>query len=278
MKKGMVFIMRINKVSVTGFICCFAAIIFGLSTNGGIKTIQNFIHVPSLILTLGGTLFAVMITSDSFEDFLLGVKGFPYAFTRSSSNLMEIIEDIYYLSDVARREGLLSLEEKGMFLSDPFFKKGIRLIVDGSDPELTKDILESEMKHKYENSKKQIQFWEDFGAYAPAWGMVGTLLGLVNMLKVMGNNPAGIGEGMSLALITTFYGSIIANWLCIPIAKRLYRKSDMDYLVKEIIIEGVLSIQAGENPRIIKEKVEAIVEGKDNKEEVMAKEEIYAGK
>lgn len=259
--------MRLNKASITGFIFCFVAILFGIATNGGIKTIINFLHLPSLIVTLGGTLFAVMITSDSFEDFIIGVKGFPYAFTRSMANVSDIITSIYDLSEVARREGLLALEEKAVQLSDPFLQKGIRLIVDGSDPELTKDILESEMNHKYENAKKQIQFWKDLGSYAPAWGMVGTLLGLINMMKAMGDDPSAIGTGMSLALITTLYGSIIANWICIPIARRLSKKSDNEFLVNEIIIEGVLSIQAGDNPRIIKEKIKALIEDEDDKEE-----------
>ncbi|MGN0411936.1 MAG: motility protein A [Lachnospiraceae bacterium] len=259
--------MRLNKASVTGFVFCFVAIMFGIATNGGMKTILNFVHVPSLIVTMGGTLFAVMITSDSFDDFFIGVKGLPYAFIHSMTNVSEVITSIYELSETARREGLLSLEEKMVQLSDPFLQKGISLIVDGSDPELTKDILESEMNHKYENAMKQIQFWQDFGAYAPAWGMVGTLLGLINMMKSMGSNPSAIGAGMSLALITTLYGSIIANWICIPVARRLSKKSDNEYLVKEIIIEGVLSIQAGDNPRIIKEKIKALIEDEGDKEE-----------
>ena len=258
--------MRLNKVSIAGFICCFAAILFGIATNGGIKTILNLVHVPSLIVTMGGTLFAVMMTSDSFEDFIIGVKGFPDAFARSMANASEIITSIYDLSEMARREGLLALEEKVVDITDPFFQKGISLIVDGSEPELTKDILESEMNHKYENAKKQIQFWQDLGSYAPAWGMVGTLLGLINMMRSMGADPSAIGAGMSLALITTLYGSIIANWICIPVARRLSKKSDMEYLVRELIIEGVLSIQAGENPRIIKEKIKAITEDVSDKE------------
>ena len=142
-------------------------------------------------------------------------------------------------------------------------------VVDDSDPELTKDILESEMNHKYENAKKQIQFWQDSGSYAPAWGMVGTLLGLINMMKSMGNNPSAIGAGMSLALITTLYGSIIANWICIPIAQRLSKKSNNEYLVKEIIIEGVLSIQAGDNPRITREKIKALTEDEGDSESLI---------
>ena len=105
-----------------------------------------------------------------------------------------------------------------------------------------------------------MKFWEDFGTYAPAWGMVGTLIGLINMMKTMGSDSSAIGSGMSLALITTLYGSIIANWICIPIARKLEKSGAAEALSMELVVEGVLSIQAGENSRIIKEKLSAIVE------------------
>ena len=257
--------MRINRAGITGFMMCFMAIIFGVATNGGIRTIINFIHLPSFIVTVGGALFAVLITADTFGDFILGIKGFGYALFGGATNIDRITESIYEMSDLARKEGLLSLEEKGSQLTDRFLAKGISLVVDGSEPDLIRDIMEMEMSHKYDNDKKQIRFWQDLGAYAPAWGMVGTLIGLINMMKTMGSDSSAIGAGMSLALITTLYGSIIANWICIPISRKLEKKSDAEYLVKEIVIEGVLSIQAGENTRIIKEKIRAIVNEENEK-------------
>lgn len=252
--------MKLNKASTTGFALCFLAIIFGVATNGGIETIVNFLHLPSLIVTVGGAVFAVMTTTDSFADFFLGLKGLGYALTKTDTNVDEITNAIYDMSETARREGLLALEEKAAALPDAYLGKGISLIVDGTNPELIRDIMETEMLHRYESQKKQIKFWQDFGAYAPAWGMVGTLIGLINMMKSMGNDSSAIGSGMSLALITTLYGSIIANWICIPIARKLEKKSDAEYTMREIIVEGVLSIQAGENTRIIKEKVKAILD------------------
>lgn len=167
---------------------------------------------------------------------------------------------IIEMSELARKEGLLALEEKGENEDNLFLQKGLRLVADGSDPELTRDILETELSHKFETEKKRVKFWQDFGAYAPAWGMVGTLIGLINMMKSMGDNASEIGAGMSLALITTLYGSIIANWICIPISRKLEKNCVAEYLQMEVIIEGVLSIQAGENTRIIKEKMKAILE------------------
>lgn len=252
--------MKINKAGLTGFMMCFIAILFGIASNGGIKTIVNFLHIPSFFITAGGALFAVMTTADSFEDFRFCILGFCEAFKRKGMNTEDISKKVLEMSDTARKEGLLSLEEKSIGEENPFLKKGLELVVDGSDPELVRDILETELSHKFETEKKRIKFWEDFGSYAPAWGMVGTLIGLINMMKTMGGDPSGVGEGMSLALITTFYGSVIANWICIPISRRLEKNCVAEYLEMEIIIEGVLSVQAGENTRIIKEKFKAILE------------------
>ncbi|MCI5918826.1 MAG: MotA/TolQ/ExbB proton channel family protein [Roseburia sp.] len=251
--------MKLNKAGMTGFFMCFLAILFGISTNGGIQTVINYLHIPSFILTVGGALCAVLATADSFEDFWNGLKGIGIAFERKGNHLEEISELILDLSDIARREGLLSLEEKADSLTHPLLKKGINLIVDGTEPELARDILETEMDHKEENERKRVKFWEDFGAYAPAWGMIGTLIGLINMMKTMGTDATSIGSGMSLALITTLYGSVIANWLCIPIARKLDKNCAAEHLEMELVIEGVLSIQAGENSRIIKEKLKAIL-------------------
>lgn len=257
--------MRVNRAGITGFFMCFMAIIFGVATNGGIQTIVNFLHLPSFIVTAGGALFAVLITADSFSDFRMGIAGFRRALFESITDPEEITGVIYEMSDLARREGLLSLEEKSKELSESFLEKGVSLIVDGADSDLIRDIMEAEMSHKYDNDKKQIHFWQDLGAYAPAWGMVGTLIGLINMMKTMGSDSSAIGAGMSLALITTLYGSIIANWICIPIARKLEKKSEAEYIVKEIIVEGVLSIQAGENTRMIKEKIKAIINEENEK-------------
>lgn len=244
-----------NRAAITGFILCFTMIIFGIVTNGGIGTILNFIHIPSMIVTFGGAVFAVLISSESMEDFMDGLKSFRTAFSKETVGLDEIGDVIYSLAITSRRDGLLTLEEQAEHMEDPFLQKGIRLIVDGTDPELLKDILETELLHETEDNRRRIAFWENMGAYAPAWGMVGTLLGLINMLKSMGTDSSAIGEGMSLALITTLYGSILANWVCIPIAAKLKRSSQIQEMQKELIIEGVLSIQAGDNPMVIREKI-----------------------
>ena len=252
--------MKLNKAGMTGFILCLMAIIFGIATNGGIKTVINFLHIPSFILTTGGALCAVLTTSDSFKDFWYGLKGFLVAFEKKGNDIDSISQNILDMAEVSRKEGLLALEDNKQFELHPFLSKGIDLVVDGAGQELIKDLMETETTHRYEREKKRVKFWNDFGAYAPAWGMVGTLIGLINMMKGMGNDPSAIGPAMSLALITTLYGSIIANWICIPIARKLEKNCEMAYLEMELMIEGTCSIQAGENPRMIKEKLKAIVE------------------
>lgn len=258
---------KMNMAGLSGFFLCFAAIIFGVATNGGIQSIVSYLHLPSLILTLGGAFFAVLATSDSARDCLDGATAILSAYKKPQTTTDEISEEILTMADLARKSGLLSLEEYAGNSGNKFLAKGIRLIVDGSDPELVKDILENEMIHKSDRTKKRIRFWEDLGSYAPAWGMIGTLLGLISMMKTMGSNPEAIGEGMSLALITTLYGSIIANWICIPTARKIEKNSLAEELVMELTIEGVLSIQAGENVRVIREKMQAILEGNIKKEQ-----------
>ena len=251
---------KLNLTGITGLWLCLAAIIFGIAANGGIGTISNFIHVPSMIVTLGGALFAVLATADSSADFMDGLKGILYAYERPETTVEEISRQILEMSETARKEGLLSLESRMETIKDSYLKKGITLVVDGTDPELIKDIMENELGHRCDRQRRRVRFWQDFGSYAPAWGMVGTLLGLINMMKSMGTEAGSIGAGMSLALVTTLYGSVIANWLCIPVAAKLQKSSEHEQMMMEIIIEGVLSIQAGENTRIVKEKIKSVVE------------------
>ncbi|MCI8993539.1 MAG: motility protein A [Eubacterium sp.] len=262
---------KMNMAGLSGFFLCLAAIIFGIATNGGLKSIIDYLHLPSLILTLGGSFFAVLATSDSIRDCLDGVTGILTAYKPPQTTTDDISGEILTMADLARKSGLLSLEEYAGNSGNEFLAKGIRLIVDGSDPELVKDILENELVHKSDRTRKRIRFWEDLGSYAPAWGMIGTLLGLINMLKTMGANPEAIGDGMSLALITTLYGSVIANWICIPVARKIEKNSLAEELVMELTIEGVLSIQAGENVRVIKEKIQAILEHNVEEETDLAK-------
>ena len=179
-------------------------------------------------------------------------------FKTPENDMPSVIRKIIELSNVARKEGLLSLEEASAELDDPFLKKGILLIVDGTDPELVRAIMETELNSIDSRHRSKISFWEDLGAMGPAWGMIGTLIGLVNMLQDM-DDPSSIGPSMAVALITTLYGSILANWICAPVAAKLKGQNNDEMVIKEIMIEGLLSIQAGENPRVIEEKLKSFL-------------------
>ena len=170
----------------------------------------------------------------------------------------ETIHKIIDLANVARKEGLLQLEEAASDIDDDFLKKGIMLIVDGTDQELVSSILETELDCIEQRHSKIYSFWDNLAAMGPAWGMIGTLLGLVNMLKNL-SDTASIGPNMAVALLTTLYGSLIANWICVPISNKLKLQNNDEYQLREIIIEGLLSIQAGENPRVIEEKLKSFL-------------------
>ena len=149
------------------------------------------------------------------------------------------------------------MEESANNLDEPFMKKGILLIVDGTDPELVRGILEAELVNTDTRHQQNIGFWKQIGAMGPAWGMIGTLIGLVLMLVNM--DPDSIGPNMAIALITTYYGSVLANWISAPVSTKLAALNDAEIQLKEIMIEGLLSIQAGENPRVIEEKLKSFL-------------------
>ena len=249
--------------SIIGLLACLALMVFGMVFGKTFAAVTSFLHAPSALITFGGA-FMCMLASYSLPNFLGGLKSIKLIFKESAMNVPGIIQKIIDLSNVARKEGLLSLEEAAGDIEDDFLKKGILLVVDGTDPELVRAIMETELASVEERHKDKIGFWENVGAMGPAWGMIGTLIGLVLMLKDL-SDFASIGPNMATALITTFYGSVLANWICAPVATKLKGKNAEEMMVKEIEIEGLLSIQAGENPRVIEEKLKSFLAPSDRK-------------
>ena len=243
--------------SLLGVILGIGMVLLGIIQNGGVPALLNFLDAPSAIITIGGSLSAVLC-SNKLSGFIAGIKSFALPFKEKSVDPGETINKIIELSNVSRKEGLLALEEAAGSIDDEFLKKGIMLVVDGTDAELVRGILETDMLSMEERHKKTISFWEFWGEQGPAWGMIGTLLGLIAMLNKL-SDPSAIGPQMSVALVTTLYGSLIANWLCTPIAGKLSVNNDMEVVNRQITIEGLLSIQAGENPRVIEEKLKSFL-------------------
>lgn len=243
--------------SLVGLLFCLAMFLLGVVTSGGITSLPSYWDLPSIAITIGGS-FASVLAGMSFKNFINGIKSFGMILRVPQDNTTEMIQNIINLSNVARKEGLLSLEEAAGDLDDEFLKKGILLIVDGTDPELVRAIMETELVSMDSRHKATIGFWESVAGMGPAWGMIGTLLGLIAMLNKL-SDPSAIGPQMSVALVTTLYGSLIANWLCAPIAGKLSVNNDMEVVNRQITIEGLLSIQAGENPRVIEEKLKSFL-------------------
>ncbi len=247
-----------DLATLIGLILCFGLVVFGITTgDAGFSALQNFIDPASIFITFGGA-FCSTLTSHKLKDFISGFKGFTLSLKQNKYDQTEAIKKIIELSNVARKEGLLALEEAAEGLDDEFMKKGILLIVDGTEPDLVRAILETEINCVEQRHKKVAGFWDTLSAMGPAWGMIGTLIGLINMLKNM-SDADSLGPNMATALVTTFYGSMLANWIATPIANKLRAINVEEITLKEVLVEGLLSIQAGENPRVIEEKLKSFL-------------------
>lgn len=246
--------------SLAGILLALFMLVFGIISSAGVGGFREYLDPASAIITFGGA-FSCTLTSVSLQNYIAGLKSFTLIFKAPTLNTSDMIGKIIELSNVARKEGLLSLEEAATDLDDPFLKKGILLIVDGTDPELVRAIMETELVSVEGRHKDTIGFWDTLAAMGPAWGMIGTLIGLINMLKTL-SDVSTVGPNMSVALVTTLYGSIIANWLCAPTAAKLTVNNDTEIMLKEVTVEGLLSIQAGENPRVIEEKLKSFLSPK----------------
>ncbi|MGE0757320.1 MAG: motility protein A [Pirellulaceae bacterium] len=227
-----------------------------------------FIDYPSIMCVFGGAVCAVMIC------FPMGtVLMFPKIFLKSILNktpdVPKIIEQLVSLAEVARRDGLLALESRMADVQHPFIKLGVQMAVDGTRPEVIEDILRTEIESVAGRHSVGKNVIDQVGKYAPAFGMIGTLLGLVMMLSNM-SDPSSIGGSMAVALLTTLYGAVLSNIMCLPIAEKLafYNRAEIHSL--ELILKGVLAIQSGENPRIIEQKLSMVLHPKKRKSEKAA--------
>ena len=238
-------------------------VIFGvLSSNSfDITAMQMYIDPASVVITFGGSICST-IGCFKLADGINGFKSISLPFKDKTYDPSQTIRTIIDMSNVGRKEGLLALEEAANGIEDEFLKKGIMLVVDGTDPELVRGILETDMVCLETRHKDVIKFWEKWGEMGPAWGMIGTLIGLVHMLYEM-SDPSALGPAMAVALITTLYGSLLANWICTPVSNKLKADNEAEMMMKEVMIEGLLSIQAGENPRVIEEKLKSFLAPRD---------------
>ena len=219
-------------------------------TGGGGST---FFHIPSLMIVFGGCLAATCVNFP-FGDVIGVMKVVQKAFFGKEPNPEGLIDKMVELAEQARREGILAIERHIDEIDDNFMKNGIQLAVDGSEPEVMRNIMENELYNLQNRHKLGQAIFSAMGMYAPAFGMIGTLIGLIKMLRTL-DDPTQIGAGMAVALVTTFYGAVFANLIFLPIAGKLRTRSEKEVLERELIIEGILAIQSGDNPRIIRGKL-----------------------
>jgi chemotaxis protein MotA len=223
----------------------------------------QFYDLSSIFIVIGGTIASTVISYQGKT--LKSLKEvYHNAFKKRMVDLNGDIELIISIANIARREGLLALEDAMTDVDNPFLKKGIMLIVDGADAELIKNILETEIYFIQTRHNQGQAVINSMAQYAPAYGMIGTLIGLIVMLRNL-DDINSLGPAMATALITTFYGVVLANLVFTPISKKLKSQSEAEALQKELYIEGLLSIQNGENPRIIRDKLTSFIARKELK-------------
>lgn len=248
-----------NLTIILGMIVGFGMTFYGIMSGG---EIGNFMDVGSLAIVAGGTIGAI-IASYPMQDLKKIPMLIRLALKKNEIGYMQQVDEIVEMANVARKSGILALEDRLDDIKDPFVKNGIMLIMDGTDPEVVKSMMETQAYFTDERHAKYISIFETGSSSAPAFGMVGTLIGLINMLRNLTGDMDTIGPSMALALITTFYGVLFAQLIFNPIAKQLQAKNDEEMLCKDIVIEGILSIQDGENPRVIEDKLKAFVASAD---------------
>ena len=247
-----------DLATVGGLVACIGLILSAMLMGG---SLGMYIDVPSICIVLGGTTAALFIGFPGGQ-VMTAMKAARAAFFASKDSPDETIKLLSELSNRARREGLLSLESAAEEATDDFLARGLRMVVDGHEAAAIEEVLYGELDKITERHKQSIGVWDGMGAYGPAMGMIGTLIGLVQMLQNM-SDPTAIGPAMAVALLTTFYGSLLANILGIPIANKLKVRSGLEISSKELIAQGLLSILAGENPRFMVERLNASLAPKD---------------
>lgn len=255
-----------DLMSLIGFIAAIVLVVFGmvftmptageafdLAKQINFNNILTFIDYPSIAITIGGT-FATLMISFPGKSFTKMLKHLKIIFFPRKYNPINQIERIVTLAKSARSRGLLALEDELKDDDDDFLRNGIMMVVDAIDPEKVKSLMEEELDFLDERHGQDRAIYDKGATFAPAFGMIGTLIGLILMLKEM-DDPDKLGSGMAVALITTFYGSMLCNIVFLPISSKLKVRHEEEYLCKLIVCEGIQAIQAGENPRFISEKL-----------------------
>jgi len=233
-----------------GIIFGLVLIVYSIKLGGDIG---SFVDIPSVLCVVGGTLAAVAITYPIPK--VISILNVTKKTVLSGSlALAPWYQTLVDLASIARRDGILALEDRISGISDEFLKKGLQMLVDGSSADIVSSILEQEIENMEARHIIGHSIWKSVAAYAPAFGMIGTLIGLVLMLKNM-SDPSSIGAGLAVALITTFYGAVIANLIATPLQGKLEQRTSEEVQLKKMLLAGILSVQAGDSPRVVGDKL-----------------------
>lgn len=240
--------------TLIGLITGISLILWAIMSKGDLAA---FADGPSVAIVLGGAVAAALISFPIGN--ILGLfRVIKNAFFAKPQGAASLIKDMVSYAEIARRDGILSLENVTGDIKDPFVVTGIQMAVDGTDPELIAQIMEAELEAVASRHATGRAVFENLGKYAPAFGMIGTLVGLVIMLGNM-SDPESLGPAMAVALLTTLYGSLLANLVALPLADKLGTRSRDELLLKEIVVKGVMAIQSGDNPRVVEQKLRSFL-------------------
>jgi chemotaxis protein MotA len=262
----------LDLATVIGIVLALFAIAFSAYV-GKVDVSILFTRYEAFVLVFAGTIAATMI-SFPMKTFLRGLRtGFAMAFTEPQYHEHEIIANLVTFAEKARREGLLALENEAAELDDEFMRKGIQLVIDGRDADIIRKILETEVLFVQERNAKAESVLMTMGGFSPTLGIIGTVLGLIAMLSKLGDTSSGsvtgsIGIATAEAFVATFFGIALANLLWLPLGAKVKERNGQLLLLREIMIEGILSIQAGDNPRLLEEKLHAFLDPNERETEV----------
>ncbi|GAB6165428.1 MotA/TolQ/ExbB proton channel family protein [Thermostilla marina] len=248
--------------SLIGVIAGIALIIGAIAIAPG-ASFSAFIDYPSVAVVIGGATAAVLVAlplKEALKAFMVLKK----VFLNKQEDVVKLIEQIVSLAETARRDGLLALESRIEEIDNSFVVLGIQMAVDGTRPEVMEDVLRTEMEAVASRHRTGKLVMDQFGKFAPAFGMIGTLIGLIIMLGNM-DDPAALGPGMAVAMLTTLYGAVAANLFAVPMAEKLGFLAQQEQINMEIIVRGIMAIQSGENPRVIEQKLKTFVPPKQRK-------------
>lgn len=249
---------KFDKGSIAGMAVAFGTIVVGMFLSGPLTA---FFDIPSVVIVFGGTVGATCLSVD-FATFKAAPRMLKMILRKDGYDPAPTIQQLVIYAEKARRDGVISLDKEIKHINDDFSVKAMQLLVDGTDPELIKEIMENELIFLEERHQKGVEMFNTAGQLAPAFGFLGTLIGLIVMLGKL-STPDKLGPAMAVALVTTLYGVMLSNMVFLPFAGKLRLRNASEMLMKELVVEGVMSIQSGDNPRMVEEKLKTFLPPSD---------------